>query len=161
MRNQTEARRYCSHLGIDQRFRAAHPRGVPPIKRGSSETGPNWEGCLPRRIKSLLSQKMKLNQLELRSWSRHWWSLSFSPSSCTISVQTGPTSNCHRLCLSRCYNLLCQHAGQARAVANGCLLSSFPRKWFTADKDPSSLTSGRETPKHVLFNRIRLQLPAF
>lgn len=161
MRNQTEARRYCSHLGIDQRSRAANPRGVPPIKRSSSETGPDREGCLPRRIKSLLSQKTKLNQLELRSCGRHRWSPSFSPSSCTISVQTSPTSNCHRLWLSHCRSPLYQHAGQARAVENGCLLSSLPRKWFTADKDPSSLTSGRETPRHVLFNRIRRQLPTF
>lgn len=38
MRNQTEAREYCLHLGIGEKSHVANPREVPPIRRYSSET---------------------------------------------------------------------------------------------------------------------------
>mgnify|MGYP006951440106 CR=1 FL=1 len=43
MKNQTEARQYCSYLGTGEKPHAANPRGVPPIRRYSSETRLDWD----------------------------------------------------------------------------------------------------------------------
>lgn len=69
MKNQTEARPYCSYFRISEKYGTGNPRGMPPVRRGGPEPELYWNMCLPRAIKKKKKtgdQKIKLNQVELK-----------------------------------------------------------------------------------------------
>lgn len=115
MKNQTEARPYCSYFRISEKYGTGNPRGMPPVRRGGPEPELYWNMCLPRAIKKKKGdQKIKLNQVELKP--QCWDPTCLS--SFSTSVQVSLTCNCGHLECSSCYNPLCLHARQARVVEN-------------------------------------------
>lgn len=122
MKNQTETRPYCSYFRTGEEFGAANPRGVSPVRRGGPEPGLYWEGCLPKAIKNPGSQKMKLNQVELKP---HCWGPTCISSSCNTSVQVSPICNC------------IAYVALAAITHSACMLSR-PECWRVDNFSPPS-----------------------